>query len=170
MSGFRRLEAAHAGARFAASYHETGPSLELYELAIDLLDTVVWRGIDRRDQERLLTRYAELPSDAAAIAITAGQPELAVEFLERGRGVLLGRLLDDNADITRLSLINPGQADRLAALLRDLDGIIMPDPEAAEFSFVQRPPEQASEADQRSALARQVDSLIEEIRAHARMR
>ena len=154
-----------APARFAASCNETGPSLELYALAIDLLGTVIWRGIDRRDQERLLTRYAELPSDAAAIAVTAGQPELAVEFLERGRGVLLGRLLDDNADITRLSLINPGQADRLAALLRDLDGIIMPDPEAAEFSFVQRPPEQASEADQRSALARQVDSLIEEIRA-----
>ncbi len=165
VDGFRRLEAARAGARFAASCNETGPSLELYGLAIDLLGTVIWRGIDRRDQERLLARYAELPSDAAAIAITAGQPELAVEFLERGRGVLLGRLLDDSADITRLTVINPGQADRLAALQRDLDAIIMPDPEAAEFSFVQQPPEQASEADHRSALARQIDNLIEEIRA-----
>ena len=60
VDGFRRLEAARAGARFAASCNETGPSLELYGLAIDLLGTVIWRGIDRRDQERLLTRYAEL--------------------------------------------------------------------------------------------------------------
>jgi hypothetical protein len=30
VDGFRRLEAARAGARFAASCNETGPSLELY--------------------------------------------------------------------------------------------------------------------------------------------
>ena len=165
VAAVRRLEAAHAGARFAAACGETSPSLELYGRAIDLLDSVVWRGIDRRDQERVLTRYAELPSDAAAIAIRAGQPELAIEFLERGRGVLLSRILDDSADVTQLRQISPAQASTLAELQLNLDSIILPDPETDPPTFPERPPEQASEADERSALARQIHSLIEQIRA-----
>jgi hypothetical protein len=162
---YRRLDAAHAGASLAAGRGETGPALELYALAIDLLDSVAWRGIERRDQERLLEQYAGLPSDAAAMAITAGQPETAVEFLERGRGVLLDRLLDDSADLARLNQIDPGWAHQFEDLRRDLDGIVMPDLEADDFDLPLRPPEQASEADQRSALARQLDELISEIRA-----
>ena len=165
VAAVRRLEAAHAGARFAVACGETSPSLELYGRAIDLLDSVVWRGIDRRDQERVLRRYAELPSDAAAIAIRAGQPELAIEFLERGRGVLLSRIVDDSADVTRLRQISPAQANTLAELQLNLDSIILPDPEADPPTFPERPPEQASEADERSALARQIHSLIEQIRA-----
>ena len=165
LSAFRRLDAAHAGAKLAARCGETGPGLELYALAIDLLDSAAWRGIDRRDQERLLAQYAGLPSDAAAMAITAGRPETAVEFLERGRGVLLDRLLDDSADLARLNEINPALAAQFGELRRALDGIAMPDPEANDFDMPLRPPEQDSEADQRSALARQLDHLISEIRA-----
>ena len=165
LSAFRRLEAAHGGAKLAALLGETGPSLELYTLAIDLLDPVVWRGIDRRDQERLLEQYAGLPSDAAAMAITAGRPETAVELLERGRGVLLDRLLGDSADLARLMETKPELADRFADLQRDLDGITMPDPEATHVDMPDRPPEEPSEADQRSALARQLDVLVDAIRA-----
>lgn len=161
---YRRLNAAHAGASLAARREETSPALELYALAIDLLESVAWRGIDRRDQERLLAQYAGLPSDAAAMAITADQPETAVGFLERGRGVLLDRLLDDSADLARLNEINPALAVQFEDLRRDLDGIVMPDLEADDFNLPLRPPEQESEADQRSVLARQLDGLISEIR------
>ena len=164
LSAFRRLDAAYAGAKLAARCGETGPGLELYALAIDLLDYAVWRGIDRRDQERLLAQYAGLPSDAAAMAITAGRPETAVEFLERGRGVLLDRLLDDSADLARLNEIIPALAAQFGELRSALDGIAMPDPEASDFAMPLRPPEQDSESDQRSALARQLDHLIGEIR------
>jgi tetratricopeptide (TPR) repeat protein len=165
LSAFRRLEAAHAGARLAARCDETGAGLELYALAIDLLDSAAWRGIDRRDQERLLAQYAGLPSDAAAMAIIAGRAETAVEFLERGRGVLLDRLLDDSADLARLNQIDPGRARQFEELRRALDGVIMPDPEASDFEMPLRPPEQESEADRRSALARQLDHLISGFRA-----
>lgn len=164
---FRRLDAAQAGANLAARCGETGRGLELYALAIDLLDSAAWRGIERRDQERLLAQYAGLPSDAAAMAVTASQPETAVEFLERGRGVLLDRLLDDSADLARLNQIDSGRARQFENLRRDLDGIVMPDLEADEFDLPLRPPEQESEADQRSALARQLDDLVSEIRALA---
>jgi hypothetical protein len=164
LGAFRRLDAAHAGAKLASHVGETGPGLELYTLAIELLDSAAWRGIDRRDQERLLAQYAGLPSDAAAMAITAARPETAVEFLERGRGVLLDRLLDDSADLGRLNEISPALAAQFADLRRALDGIVMPDLEADDFDLPLRPPEQESEADQRSALARQLDGVISEIR------
>ena len=123
------------------------------------------RGIDRQDQERLLAQYAGLPSDAAAMAIIASQPQTAVEFLEGGRGVLLDRLLDDSAVLARLDQIDSGRARQFEGLRRDLDSIAMPDPEAYNHVLPARPPEQDSEADQRSALARQLDRLISEIRA-----
>jgi len=164
LSAIRRLDAAHVGANLAARCGATGSGLELYALAIELLDSAAWRGIERRDQERLLAQYAGLPSDAAAMAITADRPETAVEFLERGRGVLLDRVLDDSTDLARLTEINPGVAGQLGELQRAIDGIAMPDLEADNFDLPVHPPEQSSEADQRSALACRLDRLIGEIR------
>lgn len=97
--------------------------------------------------------------------ITAVRPETAVEFLERGRGVLLDRILDDSADLARLNEVTPAFAAQFRKLQSALDGIAMPDPEASEFDMPLRPPEQDSEADQRSMLARQLDHLITDIRA-----
>ncbi|MGO9293064.1 MAG: CHAT domain-containing protein [Streptosporangiaceae bacterium] len=162
-----RLEAAHAGARFAAGCGKVVAALDLYVLAVSLLDSVVWRGIERRDQERLLAQYAQLPSDAAAVAITAGKPETAVELLERGRGVLLDRPLDDRADLARLAQVDAEAATRVGELQRAIDAVEMPDLEANHFELPDRPAHQRSEADERSELACRLDGVIAEIRSAA---
>ena len=164
LAAIRRLHAAQAGAVLAAHCGEAALSLSLYAVAIELLDSTAWRGMERRDQERMLSQYAGLPSDAAAMAITAGKPETAVELLEQGRGVLLDRHLDDSADLDRLNQVSPSLMTAFENLRRDLDSIVMPDLEADELDLLPRPPEQESEADQRSTIARQLDSLIAEIR------
>ncbi len=164
LSVFRRLHIAQAGAVLAARRGETAVSLDLYALAVELLDSAAWRGMERRDQERMLAGYAGLPSDAAAVAIMAGQPETAVEFLERGRGVLLDRHVDDSAELARLYQALPDLAREFEGLRRDLDSIVMPDLGADEFELPYRPAHQESEADQRSALARRLEGLISEIR------
>jgi len=161
---FRRLHVAQAGAVLAARCGETAVSLSLYALAVELLDSAAWRGMDRRDQERMLAGCAGIPSDAAAVAVTAGQPETAVEFLERGRGVLLDRHVDDSAELAQLHEADPDLAREFEGLRHDLDSIVMPDLGADEFELPYRPPHQESEADQRSALARRLESLIGEIR------
>ncbi len=58
-----------------------------------------------------------------------------MECLERGRGVLLDRLLDDSADLARLNEINPALAAQFRELRSALDGIAMPDPEASDFEM-----------------------------------
>ena len=67
-STIRRLNAACTGADLAARSQATGPAMTLYALALELLDEAAWRGMHRRDQERLLADYGRLPSDAAAMA------------------------------------------------------------------------------------------------------
>jgi tetratricopeptide (TPR) repeat protein len=161
---FRRLHVAQAGAFLAARRGETVVSLDLFSLAVELLDSAAWRGMERRDQERMLAGYAGLPSDAAAVAVTAGQPDTAVELLERGRGVLLDRHVDDSAELALLHQADPDLAREFEGLRHDLDSIVMPDLGADEFELPYRPPHQESEADQRSALARRLDCLISEIR------
>ena len=161
---FRRLHVAQAGAVLAARCGETAVSLSLYALAVELLDLAAWRGMERRDQERMLAGYAGIPSDAAAVAVTAGQPETAVEFLERGRGVLLDRHVDDSAELALLRQADPHLAREFEDLRHDLDSIVMPDLGADDFELPYRPPCQESEADQRSVLARRLEGLISEIR------
>lgn len=165
LPAFRRLDAARAGAGLAARSGDIASGLDLYSLAIDLLDGAAWRGIERRDQERLLAQYGGLPADAAATAITAGQPEAAIDLLERGRGVLLDRLFDDDADLERLRQVDPARADQFDNIRHDLERIVIPDLEADDFNLPLRQPEQASEADLRSALARRLDDIINQIRA-----
>jgi hypothetical protein len=161
---FRRLRVAQAGAVLAARCGETAVSLSLYALAVGLLDLAAWRGMERRDQERMLAGYAGIPSDAAAVAVTAGQPETAVEFLERGRGVLLDRHVDDSAELALLRQADPHLAREFEDLRHDLDSIVMPDLGADDFELPYRPPCQESEADQRSVLARRLEGLISDIR------
>ncbi|WP_300611982.1 CHAT domain-containing protein [Trebonia sp.] len=161
---FRRLHITQAGAVLAARCGENAVSMSLYTLAVELLDSAAWRGMERRDQERMLAAYAGIPSDAAAVAVAAGQPETAVEFLERGRGVLLDRHVDDSAEVALLRQADPDLAREFEDLRHDLDNIVIPDLGAEEFELPDRPPHQESEADHRSALARRLESLISEIR------
>lgn len=158
----RRLDAACTGADLASRCQMIQPGLELYVLALDLLDRAAWRGIHRRDQERLLARYGTMPSDAAAMAVGAARPETAVEFLERGRGILLDRFADDGADLAQLKGIEPELAGKFEEVHRALNNASMPDVdvEAGDSDIQARPAHQMSEADERSALACRLDRLI----------
>jgi len=164
----RRLNAACRGADLADRTDATGPGLSLYTLAIELLDAAAWRGMHRRDQERLLAEYGRLPSNAAAMAVTAGRPESAIEFLERGRGVLLDRLIDDSADLALLNEVDPVLTGQFKEIRDALDDIALPDVDADVIDLPVRPAHQRSEADERSALACQLDRLIDQIRATPR--
>ncbi|MEV6410049.1 CHAT domain-containing protein [Kribbella sp. NPDC051718] len=73
----------------AAELGDWSTALEGFSLAVGLLPELVWRGLEHRERRRLLAELAGLPSQAAATALTQGRPELAIELLETGRGVLL---------------------------------------------------------------------------------
>src|SRR5712692_5710065 len=91
----------------------TDNALRAFASAVRLLDEAAWAGLGRQDQERLLGRLTGLPTDAAAIAITEGRLEYAVELLERGRGVLMARQLEAPAQHAALREHAPELAEQL---------------------------------------------------------
>lgn len=114
--------------RVSAAWSQTAPLLAAGDLAgalgaatlaVELLPRVARRNLTRPDQERPLAQLSGLASTAAALAISAGKPELALTLLEQGRGILLSQALDNRADLTALKDSDPGLAADLERL-RDL--------------------------------------------------
>lgn len=83
-----------------------------YNAAVELLVRMVPRTWRQADREHGLSRFFALASDAAAAALAADEPHLAVELLERGRGILLGTAHADNTDLDRLHATHPDLARR----------------------------------------------------------
>jgi len=110
-----RVQAAREWADFASIYDLAGAASG-YETAVGLLDLLAWRGLRHADQELLLEQFSGVASDAAAAAISAGQPGRAVELLEQGRGVLLAQAIDARAPYDALQRRAPALADRFTAV------------------------------------------------------
>lgn len=158
-----RIQAGRDGGNLAASAGLTDDALRAFSSAVRLLDEAAWAGLGREDQERLLRGLTGLPTDAAAMAITAGRLEYAVELLEQGRGVLLIRQLEAHAQQAALRERAPEVAEQLTWVQRALDQPASRDPVGSD-ELEGRAAEPSAGA-RRSALARQRDSLIEQIRA-----
>lgn len=152
---FTRALAARNWGQAAASLGEAHEAAEGFASAVNLLDTVAWRGVRRGDQERQLARFVALASDAAAWALEAGQPERAVELLEQGRGVLLAQSLHQRARHHDLVQAAPGLAADLDAVERAVDQLT-----AASGKLTADAGDQA----RRAELTAQRDALLGQIR------
>ncbi|MBT2365648.1 CHAT domain-containing protein [Streptomyces sp. ISL-10] len=108
-----RLLATQIWAGVAWEAGDTADALEGARVAVSLLRDMGWTGLDRADQEKRLQGGAAMPRDAAALAIAAGQPELAVELLEQGRSVLWRSTLHLRGDLESLAVREPALAEEL---------------------------------------------------------
>jgi DNA-binding transcriptional ArsR family regulator len=120
-----RITASRQAASYAAAHGLNERALELYEAGIDLAQRLAPRSLARPDREHLLEQLAGVAAEAAAAAVSAGQPGRAVELLERSRGLLVADMLEARvSDLTRLKYDQPELARSLQALVEsfaDLD-------------------------------------------------
>ncbi|MCQ4080932.1 CHAT domain-containing protein [Streptomyces sp. RB6PN25] len=162
-----RLLAARAWGEAAAKAGRNADALEGYAYAVGLLPRTAPRGLGRADQEERLQASSGLASDAAAMALRAGDPGRALALLEEGRGVLLAQGLDNHGEVSRLRDLAPALAGEFERIRDQLS--VAPQPAAALVTDPGSPgplagaPGLATEV--RHALARRWDQLIEEIRA-----
>jgi hypothetical protein len=98
-----RARAARRWAEALAAGERWSEACDVFAAAIELLDEVAPRDLDRIGQELQLDSLSGLGPDAAACCVRAGDAGRAIELFERGRGVLLGQALD-----TRTSEAAPG--------------------------------------------------------------
>ena len=148
-----RITAARAYAELAVRLGHLDTALTGYTAAVELLSLLGWQLGEPAELRRVLTDYAGLAQDAAACAISAGQPERALELLEHGRGLLWSHLLGQPADLARLQSVAPG----IATELEQIRTVLNSDPSQSAASEGPTGP--------RRSLARRWDELVAQVRA-----
>jgi hypothetical protein len=124
----KRIEAARAAAALIAAT-DPGQASDLLEMAITLLPLVTPRYLDRADQQYAISGFADLASDAAALALAdprdaRGGPRAAaraLRLLEAGRALLISQALDTRTELTELRQGHPQLAQRFAELRDQLN-------------------------------------------------
>lgn len=117
-----RISAARMGGVLAAKGSLPGTAADTLEIAVLQLPLMVPRQLARSDQQRALSEYAFLASDAAALRLEAGGEDAAARalgLLELGRAVLQGQALDMRQDLIALHVDHPALAEEFVRL-RDL--------------------------------------------------
>jgi CHAT domain len=162
-AGMRISAAKWSAALLLAGGRHWDLAMAPFELAVGLLHRTAPRRVTHADRERGLAEFAGLACDAAACAVRLEKPELALQLLEHGRGVLLGQALDSRTELTDLREQRPELAARFEALRSALDS-----PEASGFSADTAQGDGISAAalsgEHRHALAGEWEGLVDAIR------
>ncbi|KAJ7779449.1 TPR-like protein, partial [Mycena maculata] len=112
---FTRFNASTRWAEHAqASQHSS--LLHAYEVAMGLLPELAWLGLSIRDRHRHILQAGKVVRNAAAAAISASQFNTAVEWLEQGRSVIWGQLLNLRTPVDDLRHTYPAFAEKLVFL------------------------------------------------------
>jgi tetratricopeptide (TPR) repeat protein len=122
-----RFNAAIKWARLALE-DNTLSSLDGFEVAFTLLPRVVWLGQTVTSRHKELVSIGSIANEAAAAAIKFGQHETALEWLEQGRSVVWGQLLNLRSPFDELrdadgkladDLVRISKASESASIVRD---------------------------------------------------
>jgi tetratricopeptide (TPR) repeat protein len=98
---FERIKAASAvlGLCFQAEILDTAASLA--PKVLNLISIVASRNLHRNDLQFIMSHFAEIASRSCAIMLEIGEPKKALEFLDQGRAVLAGQLIDARHDVSQ---------------------------------------------------------------------
>jgi tetratricopeptide (TPR) repeat protein len=158
-----RLFAAANWGRRAGQLGDWADAVTGYSAAIELHQVVAWHGLTRSDRLHLIAQVPGVAVDAAAAAINTGNPTLAVELLEQGRGIVLAqtaRVRDHHR--TNLQDRAPDLAERMDQIRAELDAPEhAPEATGGITSWL---PETVGRKTRRDGLAREWDSLVDRVR------
>ncbi|MFF8772144.1 CHAT domain-containing protein [Kitasatospora sp. NPDC015120] len=147
----RRIRAARHWGAAAADGRRWAEATRAYRLAVDLLPFGITQRSGRGDREHGLAQVQGLAADAAACAVNAGDPALAVLLLEQGRGVLLWQAIAPRGEWQRLLAMHPELAERFLRLRDEVEALDVE--------------ERTPSTDYRHRLAVEWERLVTQIRA-----
>ncbi|KAJ7277231.1 hypothetical protein C8J57DRAFT_1581528 [Mycena rebaudengoi] len=104
-----------------AHIHEPSSILHAYTTAIKLIPEMAWLGLSITDRHHLLSQAGQVVRDAASAAIAVHDYEKAVEWLDQGRSVIWGQLLNLRTPVDELRKSHPDLADTLLSLSTSLE-------------------------------------------------
>jgi tetratricopeptide (TPR) repeat protein len=105
---FIRILIASQAIRLHQDQEEYDSAYKLSIEAMDLLPRVLNRSLSLEDQQRVVALFSGLATTAFSLSLQVGEPpDVAVQLLERGRGVILSMLIDGRSDTSKLKAAYP---------------------------------------------------------------
>uniref|UniRef100_A0A9W8TG81 CHAT domain-containing protein n=1 Tax=Xylaria arbuscula TaxID=114810 RepID=A0A9W8TG81_9PEZI len=145
-------------------FRNTQEAHQIAQTTIQLIPLLAPRASQNTDKQHLLLQVAGLASDAAAISLQASKNTVAaIEMLETGRGILTNAVYDLRTDVSALQQHHPMLAEIFISLRGKLDVQVSSNSTpitSKDLAFAAR-----NEANQRREANKQLDALIEKIRA-----
>ncbi|GAA3750020.1 CHAT domain-containing protein [Plantactinospora mayteni] len=116
----RRIDAERRQAELADEGADPAARLAALERAVRRIPSVISRSTAGRRRLDAIAGLGGLASEAAAVAVEAGDPDTAVELLERGRALLFNEALDIRVGGAELGAVDALLAADLARVDREL--------------------------------------------------
>ncbi|KAH6874864.1 TPR domain-containing protein [Thelonectria olida] len=116
-----------AGKSLIAIYSSLKDWTQAYRTAsilFSLIPLIMARSLENSDKQRIATQFVGFASDAAAIALLAGEsPYAALRLLETGRGLIMSSLLGLRSDIDDLRRDHPELAAEYLKFRDQIDSV-----------------------------------------------
>jgi hypothetical protein len=117
-----RVRSSAAAVQLLLSRGDHKRAYKLSTEAIDLLPLVHNRSLSHQDQQHVVSDFSGLATSSCSLALELGEPpEKAAEILERGRGVILGLLIDNRSDTSELKVAYPELCGRYENLRSEVN-------------------------------------------------
>ncbi|KAK4242994.1 CHAT domain-containing protein [Corynascus novoguineensis] len=113
---FHRIQAAARCLKLLVAQTKIDVAISLGQAVIDLLPAVNTKLLDRNDQQYVMSIFAGVATDVCAFLLASNQPTNALEYLEKGRTVIIGQLVDGRSDVSALTESHPDMARRYEQL------------------------------------------------------
>ncbi|KAH9831400.1 CHAT domain-containing protein [Rhodofomes roseus] len=120
-----RLYSAMQWAATLQRYQLSSP-LSAYQHAVELLSQVAWLGLPMTDRYTQIMPYNDLVCNAATAAIREGKLEMALEWLEQGRSIVWGQILQLRTAVSELSIKEPDLAQQFMDTSKELEALSNP--------------------------------------------
>ena len=124
-----RIKSAAAYIKMLAPLGKEDAAITLGPQVMQLLPFVNTKILRRDDKQQVISAFAGVASDLCAIFLKFGRVEDALEYLEEGRAVILGELIDSYSDISILSHNHAELAQKYDMLRNKVNSAIVVDEE-----------------------------------------
>jgi hypothetical protein len=97
-------------------------SIPAFTAALDILPELSWLGLSIRDRHYHIVAAGEVVREAVGTAINAHEYGRAVEWLEQGRSIIWGQILELRTPVDALKQSHPDLAEKLLLFSTQLEG------------------------------------------------
>ncbi|VUC23431.1 unnamed protein product [Clonostachys rosea] len=121
---FHRIRSASHGIRLLVLRGKVKTAAKVGKGAVDLLPLVNTKLLDRNDQQYVVSTFAGIAAETCSILLALNRVEDALLYLEQGRAVILGQLIDGRGDIADWATAKPKLARRYEKLRKEVNSPI----------------------------------------------